>query len=189
MPKTRAKPLKIKALLIGVGQCEGDSASKLLVVWKGKPFTDAKEAIISFVSACKEAAQAPESKRNGCCEELLKTLPKAKACPTCGKSFRAAKTCDKDIREYIMGLHMATVDDSNELLDPHEKQSGKNESCVGNWWLFEGFPTDCDVVMVDGLDVVAGGEYAESSHYTTVSIGRSHTRNAAWGNLIYGDLP
>jgi len=190
MPRTKKtrQALKIKALLIGIGQCESEAASLLLVVWKGKPFTDAGEAILSFVNACKAAAKAPERKLNGCCEELLKTLPKAKACPTCGKSFRASKTRDKDLREYIAGLHGATLDVASEVLDPHERSSGSDESRVGNWWLFEGFPLNCDVVKVNSLDITASGEYAEQSCYTTFSVGREHRRNCAWGSLVYEDF-
>lgn len=125
---------------------------------------------------------------NGCCEELLKTLPKAKACPTCGKSFRASKTRDKDLREYIAGLHGATLDVASEVLDPHERSSGSDESRVGNWWLFEGFPLNCDVVKVNSLDITASGEYAEQSCYTTFSVGREHRRNCAWGSLLHEDL-
>lgn len=186
--RTARQELKIKALLIGIGQHESEAASMLLVVWKGRPFTDAAEAILSFVNACKAAAKAPERKLNGCCEELLKTLPKAKACPTCGKSFRASKTRDKDLREYIMGLHGATLDVASEVLDPHERSNGPDELRVGNWWLFEGFPLNCDVVEVSSLDITAGGEYAEESRYTTFSVGREHRRNCAWGSLVHEDL-
>lgn len=179
------KALRIKALALHFGYAEHLQVSTLLVHWRGRPFTDAREAIDSFVAACRAAITPPAPKRKPCCTATLAAKPSAKACPDCGVSFVSKrKTVELDC--YLDGLRAMDCDSATDHLYPHgnapaEVENG--ESHVGGWEFFKGFPADCDVVEVDGIDQPFREYGRGAADYCVIHVGKAAIRASSRGRI------
>lgn len=179
-------PLNIKALCFTLGNCESETAASLIVSWKGKAFTDPKEAIGSFITASLQAATQPAHVRAPCCEATWKRNPAAKACETCGHRKKDEHRKEKDLDDYLAGLMEGQMDgfiEKSHPFDPDRDCGDDHE--IGGWWFFRGFPVNCDVVVVNGLD----GPYKEHGRtkmdYHVVHVGKQATRAMSHGST-YG---
>ncbi len=182
------KALRIKALALHFGYAESLQASTLLVRWRGRPFTDARAALDSFIAACRAAITPPAPKRKLCCTATLAARSSAKACPDCGVSF-VSKRKTLDLTEYLDRLHAMDCDSATEHLYPHgnapdEVENG--ESHVGGWEFFKGFPADCDVVEVNGIDQPFASHGRGSATYCVVHVGKAATRESSRGRIEAG---
>ncbi len=170
-----AIPLKIKGLCLSMGYCEGARATTMLVHWEGKPFTDAKEAIRSFVGELRRICKAPEVKRKPCCVATLAAKPSAKACPDCGSKFkRGADTKPRDVFERLWN---ADVDGWSQAIGSFADE--EEHGTLSKWRFFVGIPADCDVVEVDQFEKLIDADEGDAVSFTVLHVGKRATRASA----------
>lgn len=176
-----AIPLKIRALCVELGYCEGQRASCFFVQWTGrKPFEDAHVALVSFIDQCRMQCIEPERELAPCCKHTLSHNPKAKGCEECGELGRRKSRREYDMADYIRNLADMDVDSFGDNAYPCWEYPGTGDgSCkIGDWEFFQGFPTDCDIVVVSYLDKCFDDAGAMDAEYHVVHGGKAATRKS-----------
>ena len=180
-----AIPLKIKALCINFGYCEGLRSASMFVAWSGRPaFTDPAVALYSFVDACRAQCQAVPRPLGKCCKETLKRNAKAKACEACGNKTAITPEEDYDLEEYLQNLLKMDCDSFGDKAYPMSRYAGSDDgSCrIGDWTFFQGLPCDCDVVEVENLDLLFSGS-TDEAEYRVIHVGKAATRASSMGAI------
>ena len=183
--------LKIKALCVNVGYCESARTSSMFVGWHGTPFEDARAAITSFVDACHAATTQPKPVQKLCCTTTLLRNPSARACEKCGTSTRAPKRKTIPLDDYLRSLADATIDGFGEVSLPFDPDGspGDGSSAIGDWHFFEGFPVDCDVVVVDYLDYAFTDSGRMPAEFHVVHVGKAARRASSKGKFTAEETP
>lgn len=181
---TMAIPLRIKALCLSMGDCESERSTVMFVHWTGRPFVDAREAVLSFVGELRRVAAQPEGpKRESCCAALLAENPTAKACPKCG--VRLAKKPAAPIVDVFAALWDVDGDGWYEARDPHGSNDVDNEDhgTLGRWRFFCGLPKGCDVVSVDYFDGLVRESSPMPVQFEVTHVGARASRPSASGRI------
>lgn len=180
--------LKIQALCINPGTDAHASASSLIVSWHGKPFTDPRDALKSFVGECVKTTTAPHAKLGPCCTATLARNPKAKACEACGGSTEPKKERDVRLIDYIgTSLALSSPDTFHGRAFPYGGVDSDDFS-LGEWQFFGSFPTDCDVVIVDSLDDAFRERGAVKAQFFVVYVGNVSKARCASGSMRASEM-
>lgn len=181
-----AIPLKIKALCINIGYAESARTSCMFVHWRGRPFTDAREALTSFMDECKRVCQEAVPELEDCCKKTLARNAKAKACESCGDRMRRQDDArSTPIDDYLQELVSASCDGFNEVAFPYgaDEDAENNSGHVGRWEFFQGMPVDCDVVEVNCLDYAFADSGRMKAEFSVIHVGKAATRATANGKF------
>ena len=190
-----AIPLKIKGLLVSMGYCESQRAVVMPVLWTGRPFIDAREAVRSFVAALLATCKAPAPKEKPlapCCVALRAAKPKAKACPDCGRSFAAKEKRERDVSldDLLDALWRADLDGWNGALPrwARSEDGSGDDPDLGGWRFFAGIPADADVVEVDHFDALFSDYGSRAAEFTVLHVGKRATRASARGRITADEV-
>lgn len=190
-----AKALKIKGLLVSIGYAESSRTTVMPVTWTGRPFTDARVAVLTFAAAIEAACIAPAPKTKpfaACCVATKAAKPKAKACPDCGRSFaeKPKATPDADPEDLLHALWSTDCDGWNGAMPKwlRDEEGRGDDPGFGGWRFFCGVPDDCDVVEVDRLDALFQGHGSRTAEFRTLHVGKWATRASSRGRITVDDV-
>lgn len=188
-----AIPLKIKGVLVSVGDAESLRAVVLPVAWTGKPFTDARAAVLSFARVLLAVCRAPapaEKPLAACCTATKAGKPKAKACPECGRSFveKPKRTPDAQPDDLLDAIWRADVDGWTDALPRWARPSDCNDTELGGWEFFRGVPADADVVEIDRFDRLFNDIGTGRAEFSVLHVGKRATRASAHGEVTSDEI-
>lgn len=186
------KALRIKGLLVSIGYAESSRTTVMPVVWTGRPFTDAREAVRSFAAAIEAACVAPASKTRplrACCVATKAAKPKARACPDCGRLFAEKATPNAYPEDLLHALWSADVDGWNDAMPRwlRDEEGRGDDPKIGGWRFFCGIPDNCDVVDIDRFDELFQ-DRSRTAEFRTLHVGKWATRASARGRFSADEI-